>query len=182
MRARLRERERLCVELGGMRRDWDRWCARRSMTVGEGARQLIAAALRADAGNGDSVIDANVRWSVAGDPRIRIELRLTRAELDAAGLRAEALGMTANRWIVALIRAQLTHEPQLGAREMRLLSDSNLQLASISRWLGQLARDGGAARTGQDRNEDISAVRGAIETHLRVVAAVMRANLDRWSR
>ncbi|KVW14664.1 plasmid stabilization protein [Burkholderia cepacia] len=178
----MRVRERLCFELGSMRGDWDRWCVRRGMTVGEGARQLVAAALRADAGNGDPGIDANVRWSVVGDPRIRIELRLTHAELEAVGLRAEALGMTANRWIVALIRAQLMHEPQLGAREMRLLSDSNLQLASISRWLGQLARDGGAARTRQDRNEDIVAVRGAIEAHLRVVAAVMRANMDRWSR
>ncbi|WP_028359165.1 hypothetical protein [Burkholderia pseudomallei] len=178
----MRVRERLCVELGGMRRDWDRWCVRRGMTVGEGARQLIATALRADAGNWDPGIDADVRWSAVGDPRARIELRLTPAELEAVGLRAEASGLTANRWVVALIRAQLTHEPQLGAREMRLLSDSNLQLASISRWLGQLARDGRMARTGQDTSGDIGAIRGAIDAHLRVVVAVMRANLDRWSR
>ncbi|CAB3776584.1 plasmid stabilization protein [Paraburkholderia caffeinilytica] len=178
----MRVRDRLCVELGGMRRDWDRWCVRRGLTVGEGARQLVAAALRADAGNGDPGIDANVRWSVVGDPRTRIELRLTPAELDAVGLRAEASGMTANRWIVALIRAQLTHEPQFGAREMRLLADSNLQLASISRWLGQLARDVAATHIGQDRNADIGVIRVAIDAHLRVVAAVMRANLDRWSR
>ncbi|MGP8432448.1 plasmid stabilization protein [Paraburkholderia fungorum] len=178
----MRVRERLCVELGGMRRDWDRWCVRRGMTVGEGARQLVAAALQADVGNGNPGIDANVRWSVVGDPRIRIELRLTAAELEAVELRAEASGLTANRWIVALIRAQLTHEPQLGAREMRLLSDSNLQLASISRWLGQLARDVAATHIGQDRKADIGVIRGAIDAHLRVVAAVMRANLDRWSR
>lgn len=178
----MRVRERLCVELGSMRRDWDRWCVRRGLTVGEGVRQLVAAALHADAGNGDPRIDANVRWSVAGDPRTRIELRLTLAELDAVGLRAEASGMTANRWIVALIRTQLTHEPQFGAREMRLLSDSNLQLASISRWLGQLTRDGGAARISQDSDGEIGAIRVSIDAHLRVVAAVMRANLDRWSR
>ena len=106
----MRVRERLCVELGGMRRDWDRWCVRRGMTVGEGTRQLVAAALQADAGNGNPGIDANVRWSVVDDPRIRIELRLTAAELEAVESRAEASGLTANRWIVALIRAQLTHE------------------------------------------------------------------------
>lgn len=178
----MRVRDRLCVELGGMRRDWDRWCVRRGLTVGEGARQLVAAALRADAGNGDPGIDVDVRWSAVGDPRTRIELRLTPAELEAVGLRAEASGLTANRWIVALIRAQLTHEPQLGAREMRLLSDSNLQLASINRWLGQLARGGHIRPTAQDGNGDIEAIRGAIDAHLRVVAAVMRANLDRWSR
>lgn len=178
----MRVRERLCVELGGMRRDWDRWCARRGVTVGEGARQLVAAALCADAGDADPGIDADVRWSAVGDPRTRIELRLTPAELEEVGLRAEASGMTANRWIVSLIRAQLTHEPQFGAREMRLLSDSNLQLASISRWLGQLARNGGTARISQDSDGEIRAIRVSIDAHLRVVAAVMRANLDRWSR
>ncbi|WP_118182958.1 plasmid stabilization protein [Paraburkholderia phosphatilytica] len=178
----MRERERLCVELGGVRRDWERWCVRRGLTVGEGARQLVAAALRADAGNGDPGIDADVRWTAVGDLRTRIELRLTAAELEAVGLRAEASGLTANRWIVALIRAQLTHEPQLGAREMRLLSDSNLQLASIGRWLRQLVRDGHTRRNGWDGNGEIEAIRGAIDAHLRVVAAVVRANLDRWSR
>lgn len=176
----MRVRERLCVELDGMRRDWDRWCVRRGLTAGEGARQLVSAALRADAGNGDPGIEANVRWSAVGDTRARIELRLTPAELDAVGLRAAASGMTANRWIVALIRAQLTREPQLGVREMRLLSDSNLQLASVNRWLGQLARADGVARVGLDT--DIGALRASIDAHLRIVAAVMRANLDRWSR
>lgn len=178
----MRVRDRLCVELGGMRRDWDHWCVRRGLTVGEGARQLIATALHADIGNGDPGIDADVRWSAVGDPRTRIELRLTPAELEAVGLRAEASGLTANRWIVALIRAHLTHEPQLGASEMRLLSDSNLQLASISRWLGQLVRGGQIQPTAQDRNGDIEAIRGAIDAHLRVVAVVIRANLDRWNR
>lgn len=178
----MRVRDRLCVELGGMRRDWDHWCERRGLTVGEGARQLVAAALRSDADNDDLEFDADVRWTAVSDPRIRIELRLTAAELEAVELRAEASGLTANRWIVALIRAQLTHDPQLGAREMRLLADSNLQLASIGRWLAQLARGDHIRHSGQDGNGDIEAIRGAIDVHLRVVADVMRANLDRWSR
>jgi len=45
----MRVRERLYVELGGMRPDWNRWCMRRGVTTGEGVRQLIAAALGADA-------------------------------------------------------------------------------------------------------------------------------------
>jgi len=176
----MRVRERLCVELGGMRPDWNHWCVRRGLTPGEGARQLIAAALHADAD--DTKAEAEVQWIAIGEPRTRFEIRLTHAELEVVAQRAEASGLTSNRWIVALIRAQLRREPQLGMQEMRLLSDSNQQLAMISRWLGQLARERTGARMAPSGSGDIAAIRDQIDVHLRAVAAVIRANLDRWSR
>ncbi|MFM0385735.1 plasmid stabilization protein [Paraburkholderia dipogonis] len=176
----MRVRERLCVELGGMRPDWNRWCARRGLTLGEGVRQLIAAALGADAD--DTQAESEVQWISIGEPRIRIEIRLTHAELEVVEQRAEASGLTSNRWIVALIRAQLMGEPQLGVHEMRLLSDSNQQLAMISRWLGQLAREGTGARTAPSGSGDIAEIRDQLDVHVRAVAGVIRANLDRWSR
>lgn len=182
MRVPMRQRERLCVELGGMRPDWDHWCVHRSMTVGEGVRQLIAAELAANAVDSDTPVDAKVQWSVVGDPRARIEIRLTLAELEVVEQRAVASGLTSNRWIVALIRAQLMREPQFGAHEMRLLSDSNQQLAVINRWLGQIARNESAARIERNAGGNLGAIREQIDTHLRAVAAVIRANLDRWSR
>ena len=96
--------------------------------------------------------------------------------------RAPAFGLTSNRWIVALIRAQLMREPQLGVQEMRLLSDSNQQLAVISRWLGELAREGRGAYIASNESGDIGAIRKQVDIHLRAVMAVIRANLDRWSR
>jgi hypothetical protein len=81
-----------------------------------------------------------------------------------------------------LIRAQLMREPQLGVHEMRLLSNSNQQLAVISRWLGHLAREGNAVRMVANERRDIGALRDQIDVHLRAVAALIRANLDRWSR
>lgn len=176
----MRVRERLCVELGGMRPDWNRWCVRRGLTHGEGVRQLIAAALGADAG--DTKTEAEVQWTALEETRTRIEIRLTHAELEATQQRAAALGLTSNRWIVALIRAQLIREPQLGMKEMRLLSDSNQQLAVISRWLGQLAREGNEMYMVPHGGLDIGAIRDQIDVHLRAVAAVIRASLDRWSR
>jgi hypothetical protein len=95
--------------------------------------------------------------------------------------RAAALGLHSNRWIVALIRAQLTREPQLGTRELLLLSTSNQQLAVISRSLGQLARGGGVGLTCQEL-ADFEGIREQIDAHLRAVVSVIRANLDRWSR
>jgi hypothetical protein len=176
----MRVRERLCVELGGMRPDWNRWCMRHGLTTVEGVRQLIAAALGADAD--DTSAEAEVQWIVIGEPRTRIEIRLTHAELEMVEQRAVALGLTSNRWIVTLIRAQLLREPQLGVQEMRLLSDSNQQLAVISRWLGQLAREGTVGSMAPNGGCDIGAIRDQIDVHLRAAATVIRANLDRWSR
>jgi uncharacterized membrane protein len=123
-----------------------------------------------------------VQWIGIDEPRRRIEIRLTNIELETVEQRAAAFGMTGNRWIVALIRAQLKREPQLGVHEMRLLSDSNQQLAAISRWLGQLAREERALNMEANLNNRFGVIRDQIDAHLRAVAAVIRANLDRWSR
>jgi predicted DNA binding CopG/RHH family protein len=180
MRMPMRVRERLCVELGGIRQDWNRWCVRRDLTPGEGARQLIAGALDADAD--DTRDEAQVQWGAIGELRTRIEIRLTHTELEAVEQRAVSSGLTSNRWIVALIRAQLMREPQFGVHELRLLSDSNYQLAAINRWLGHLARERSGALMASNGSGDIGPIREQIDVHLRVVAAVIRANLDRWSR
>ena len=180
MRVDTRLRERLCVELGGMRPDWNRWCARRGLTSAEGARQLIAVALGADAD--EAKVEAEVQWISIDEPRTRIEIRLMHTEQEWVEQRAAAFGMTCNRWIVALVRAQLTREPQFGVQEMRLLSDSNQQLAAISRWLGQLAREDRTSHMERKGNNQVGVIRDQIDVHLRAVAAVIRANLDRWSR
>lgn len=180
MRVHMRVRERLCVELGAMRPDWNRWCIRRGMTVGEGVRQLIAGALGVHAEEARPQAEAQRTSTV--EPRTRIEVRLTRAELEAVEQRAVMLGITSNRWIVALIRAQLTREPQFGAHEMQMLSNSNQQLVLISGWLGHLVREGCDAGFVSKGGNDVSAIREEIDVHLCVVAALIRANLDRWSR
>jgi predicted DNA binding CopG/RHH family protein len=178
----MRVRERLCVELAGIRRDWEAWCARRGVTAGEGVRQLITVALDTDDRDSDPHVETTIQASVVRDSRKRIEVRLTCIELHAVEQRASAFGLTSNRWVVALIRAQLTREPQLGELELRLLSESNQHLATISRWLAQLARTRTAAPPTRDERPDETCIRQHIDIHLRTVAAVIRANLDRWSR
>jgi hypothetical protein len=167
-----------------VRPDWNRWCSRRGLTSAEGVRQLIAVALGADANpdTDETGVEGEVQRISINESRTRIEIRLTHTELETVEQRAAAFGMNSNRWIVALVRAQLKREPQLGVPEMRLLSDSNQQLAAISRWLGQLAREGRALHTEPNGNNGIGVIRDRIDVHLRAVAAVIRANLDRWSR
>ncbi|BEV53999.1 MULTISPECIES: hypothetical protein [Burkholderia] len=105
---------------------------------------------------------------------------MTHAELARVKSAAYLDGFTANRWIVALIRAYLTDEPQLGNRELTLLAESNQQLAVIRRQLGELARHVNA--TGCIDGLDGEQIRATIDAHLRTVAKLLRRNLDRWSR
>ncbi|VWB62933.1 plasmid-related protein [Burkholderia lata] len=175
-------RERLCVELGAARVHWDDWCKRRGLTAGEGVRQLIASAIRGDADGESSAIMPGLPPQVIGEPRSRIEIRLTIAELSAVEQCAAASGLSSNRWIVSLVRAQLTREPQLGEHELRALSVSSQQLAGISRLLGQLARTSGTELACRDLTSEWEDMRKRIDHHLHATAAVIRANLDRWSR
>jgi len=177
----VRVRERLCVELGAVRPRWDAWCARRGVTAGDGVRQLIAAAVNAEAGDRSIAIESGLAQPIVGESRSRVEIRLTVAERTAVEQRAVASGLNCNRWIAALIRAQLTREPQLGELEMHLLSASNLQLAVISRSLGEIMR-GGDAELKRQSLAELGGIREQIDGHLRAVAGVIRTNLDRWSR
>jgi hypothetical protein len=173
-------RERLCVELGPLRLRWDDWCANRNLTAGEGARQLITAAIYEDRDVRSVVVVHDLGRPLVGEPRTRVEIRLTASELSAVAQRAMASGLSGNRWIVSLVRAQLTRQPQLGEHEMRALSESSRQLANINRLLAQLVRS-----IGDDASEqmlDWAETRQRIEAHLRATSSVIRANLDRWSR
>ncbi|MPV71479.1 plasmid stabilization protein [Burkholderia sp. BE17] len=175
-------RERLCVELGAIRWRWDDWCARRGVTAGEGVRQLIATAIRDDADGESSTTMRRLPRPVVGEPRHRIEIRLTSVELNAVERCAAAMGLHSNRWVVSLVRAQLTREPQLGEPELSALFVSNQRLAEIARLLGQLARADETEPVPRDLMSEWAELRKRVDEHLRTAAAIMRANLDRWSR
>ncbi|HDR9483098.1 TPA: plasmid stabilization protein [Burkholderia aenigmatica] len=175
-------RERLCVELGVIRVRWDDWCARRGVTAGEGVRQLIATAIRDDADGESGTTICRLPLPIVGEPRHRIEIRLTSAELNAVERCAAAMGLRSNRWIVSLVRAQLSREPQLGEPELSALSVSNQRLAEIGRLLGQLARADETELVRRDLMSEWAELRKRVDEHLRTAAAIMRANLDRWSR
>ncbi|MGU7811656.1 plasmid stabilization protein [Burkholderia sp. AW49-1] len=175
-------RGRLCVELGPIRSRWDDWCARRGLTAGEGVRQLVATAICDDAAGDTGATLFGLPRPVVGEPRTRIEIRLTVAERSAVERRATAMGQHGNRWIVSLIRAQLTREPQLGELELHALCVSNHNLAEIARVLGQLARADSAEPVNRDLRSEWVDLRRRVDAHLRTTAAVIRANLDRWSR
>lgn len=170
-------RARLCVDLGRVKTRWEAWCALHGVTAADGVRQLVHGVLSQDESQDGAPGAGHLRLPLDGH-RERVEVRLTPGELEAARQRALTGGMNINRWIVAVIRAQFMHEPQLGEREMRLLADSNQHLATIVTLLGRLQAHGGA----RDAGRVLGDTRALIDTHLRTVMQVLRANLDRWSR
>ena len=177
-------RARLSIELGEVKPRWDDWCTLHDVTPAEGVRQLILDAVAADEPECRVNCTDVMRLSPVGEHRERLEIGLSASELHAVRRQATRCGFTANRWVVALIRAQLTHAPQFGEQEMALLAASNHALARISRSLGpvirELDRDRTAAVAGNARL--LVELKAQIDTHLRAVSDLLRANIDRWSR
>ena len=170
-------RARLCVDLGPAKSRWEAWCALHGLTAADGVRQLVHGVLSRDELS-DGFPGRERHRLPADGHRERVEIRLTQEELEAASQRALSGGLNVNRWMVAVIRAQFMHEPQLDEREMRLLADSNQHLAMIVTLLGRLQASGGT----HDAARRLEDTRAVIDTHLRTVTQVLRANLDRWSR
>ncbi|WP_307873475.1 plasmid stabilization protein [Burkholderia sp. LMG 13014] len=145
-------------------------------------RQLIAMAVCADEDGESGTTTWRLPRPIVGEPRHRIEIRLTSAELNAVERCAAAMGLRSNRWIVSLVRAQLTREPQLGEPELSALCVSNQRLAEIGRLLSKLARADETGPVPRDLMSEWAELRERVDEHLRTAAAIVRANLDRWSR
>jgi hypothetical protein len=65
---------------------------------------------------------------------------LTEEEWERVTARAAQEGLSVPRWIVALIRAHLASQPQLGSLSLEALRHSNLEVQAIGRNLNQLVR------------------------------------------
>jgi hypothetical protein len=179
----MKSRSRLWVELGALKPRWDDWCVLHDVTPAEAVRQLIIDTVEVVELQRPVVADT-MRWKPVGETRARLEIRLTVSELEAVEQWAAASGFTPNRWVVAVIRAQLMHAPQFGEQEMALLAASNRSLAAISRSLGPLTRGSGlhAVAGDSDCRRYLADMKSQIDAHLRAVADLVRANIDRWSR
>jgi hypothetical protein len=181
---------RLRIELEESGLDWDHWCAQRGLTAQEAAQQLILGALQRGVNLHEPARSPMAPWADADERHHRVVIRLTPSVWAAVKQRAVASGFTGNRWIVALVRAHLANEPQFDERELTLLATSNQQLAGLVRQLGASARDAERASDadhtpqcgGAVGAQQFEELKRTLDAHLRVVAALMRANLDRWRR
>jgi hypothetical protein len=173
-----RHRVRLGVELGVLKSPWEAHCRRMGTAPSEAIRLLVSQTL------GIATFPASDATPVDHEAcRRRIEIRLMQGEYFALQHVASAAGFSVNRWIVAMIRAQLSFDPQFGEQELRVLAASNSQLAAIGRNLNQIARALNAGdRVEPYRFKVLETLKHEIDGHLDKVNHMIQANLDRWGQ
>lgn len=171
----------ISADLGPLKQPWLAWCAKQKLQPSEALRQVLAKVVHGDlpvsVPRGTEVRERSEK------PRVRVELHLTESEHRVLQPLARADGFRVTKWIVALIRARLTGQPQFGQAELAALARSNQQLLAIGRNLNQLAKV--LNTSPQDRRafrvDLIMELSSRIQTHTITVSSVMRDNLERWS-
>ena len=170
----------ISVDLGNLKQPWLEWCARQGTKPSDALRQILAKVL------GDSsMLSAPPSMDTyrPEKPRARLEVRFTPSEHVKLKAEARQHGFAPTKWIVALVRAQLTGQPHFGQIELEHLAHSNRQLLAIGRNLNQIAKALNCAphEQGAVRVELITALQVIIRAHTETVSNIMRANVERWS-
>jgi len=112
----------------------------------------------------------------------RLELRLTESEFECVRQIAAGAGNSANTWVINLVRANLTHTPQLNFKELHALGTSNSNLLAIGRNLNQIARWMNANMgSAPPELAYIERLYKHVVAHTEEVTKIMRSNLDRWT-
>ncbi len=113
----------------------------------------------------------------------KITIRLRGTELKEVMRRAKIQGMSRAKWVVTLIRAHLTQEPQFNEKELLELTESYRQLAAIGTNLNQIARKLNTSLNNADLAKaiEIEAVVQEIRQHNAKVARYIQMNTHRWS-
>jgi len=183
-------------EIGGLKKPWEEYCTANGVSSGEALCQVIQKLTGADrSGLPESSTRSEAKLTRAPaalstyegieKKRHRIYLSLTESELRAVETRARADGFDkSTAWAIALIRANLTEQPQFGTQEISVLGESNRQLLSIGRNLNQIAYALNATRgKAVDRYdaELVEALAREVRKHVKKVGDVLRASIFRWT-
>ncbi|WP_265919528.1 plasmid mobilization protein [Cupriavidus nantongensis] len=162
-----------------LKQRWQALCLRQGSTPSDGLRQVIVRLLNGPTTDTPPTPSAHEQPDTS---RRRLELRLTETEYARIEALASEQGMSANRWVIHLIRANLSGEPQFAMMELRTLGESNSRLLAIGRNLNQIARHMNAGRALETAitADRIDILTRHIKAHTARVADIMRANIDRW--
>ena len=170
----------ISADLGALKAPWLAWCQAQQLTPSIALRQLLGREIgRTSASPPPLRAVLKHRREKAAQ---RIKLHLTPSEL--AGLKRLAAheGYLPTQWMVAMLRARLTGQPQVGQPELDRLTRSNQQLLALGRNLNQIAKvlNRAPQEQGAVRVALITELSRVIQTHTQTVSNVLRGSLERW--
>ena len=170
----------ITVDLGELKAPWQTWCQDNGVTPSHALRKALRQAM-------------DRRATRAPTPRLRvtpkreratarIELNLTTSELAALKRMAGHEGYVPTKWVVAMVRAKLTGQPQVGQSELETLARSNQQLLALGRNLNQIAKVLNTAPHNRTafRVEVVTELSRVIQAHTKKVSDVLRGTVERW--
>jgi hypothetical protein len=170
----------LSVHLGShLKERWADHCRQQSIKPSTALRQVVVHLLNRKGQH------STVATEVTEQPdhsRNRIEIKITDSELVKIESIAKEAGYSRNMWVAYLVRSHLTKAPQWGMRELEVLAESSSQLLHIGRNLNQIARALNTSLDASDtlKSEDVKQLRDIIESHTKMVAGLISANIHRW--
>lgn len=170
------DRKFLSVELPvNMKAKFEALCLAENRSMSEQARLVIAHLV-----DGHSATWVGREEPEPDSSRMRLEVRLSCSELCGMRRVAAQSGMSTNRWLVALARAYLTHEPQFGMEELAAIGESTKALAALGRNLNQAAHALNQGHSKTDLVPVLEGLQAQIQPHIKSVAALVQANVNRW--
>jgi hypothetical protein len=191
-----KKRDLTSFDLAGLREPWEAYCKINGISSGDALRKVIQKLTAAPKSTSslptqrpaDTAVPRVRKFVMkesAEKRRVQLALRLSESERFAISERAKIDGFeNSQQWIVALVRARLTDEPQFGTREIETLSESNRQLLAIGRNLNQIAHSLNASRgnsTVQFDAEIVENLAKGVKMHVKKVGDVLRASVYRWT-
>lgn len=171
----------LNIYLGkALKEHWENYCERRQLKPGAAIRQAIQAQLDKESSENQKTPGYTQAFDEAIEGKKRKELRFTASEIAAIERFAERDDCSFNRWVINLIRSNLTKQPQFGMKEIEALWQSNYQLLAIGRNLNQLMHRLNQGQSGSMTGKQIDELITQIQQHTRQVSELIAANIDRW--
>jgi len=171
----------ISVYLGPLRSKWDQHCLSQGVKSSSALKQVIQHLLSREF----SSTQVMATDSVADGKTKRIEIRLKPSLYAELQRRSKAEGFSPNRLIVGILDLHISknQSPLFGQYHLDMLTSSNRELLKIGSNLNQVARaiNRNPLETDLARLELIQEVRQEINLHTQHVAALIEANLKRWS-
>lgn len=174
------DKRSLNVHLGELRKPWDDYCEGLNKKPGTVIRELVREFL--NKGLTVSPIEGgdHVEGEADLSQKTRKELRLTKSELQAIEKFSDAEGITVQRWITNLLRANLSSNPQFNAKETEVIWESCYQLRAIGRNINQIAKQLNEGKSRDVGLKKLEYLTELINSHTEHVNGLVTANINRW--